>query len=124
MVSATTYSMIEFMKLAQVKLVYYCRDDPYWVISRYIFIYSLWKKDDSVGIVRTIMYLCHIIKFSMSKGTKSFGHDKALACESRGFVCKKRGCVVLTHPHALSENGIMNPIPLTGRDAIHLWFVV
>ena len=98
MVSATTYSMIEFMKLAQVKLVYYCRDDPYWVISRYIFIYSLWKKDDSVGIVRTIMYLCHIIKFSMSKGTKSFGHDKALACESRGFVCKKRGCAVLTHP--------------------------
>ena len=39
----------------------------------------------------------------MSKGTKSFGHDKALACESRGFVCKKRGCVVLTHPrHAAS----------------------
>ena len=91
MVSATTYSMIEFMKLAQVKLVYYCRDDPYWVISRYIFIYSLWKKDDWVWILRTIMYLCHIIKFSMCKGTKSFGHDKALACESRGFVvCSAR----------------------------------
>ena len=39
----------------------------------------------------------------MSKGTKSFGHDKALACESRGFVCKKRGCVVLTHPHFKNE---------------------
>ena len=39
----------------------------------------------------------------MSKGTKSFGHDKALACESRGFVCKKRGCVVLTHPQVSLE---------------------
>ena len=35
----------------------------------------------------------------MSKGTKSFGHDKALACESRGFVYNKKGCIVLTHPH-------------------------
>lgn len=35
----------------------------------------------------------------MSKDTNSFGHDKALACESRGFVYKKRGCIVLTHPH-------------------------
>ena len=34
----------------------------------------------------------------MSKDTNSFGHDKALACESRGFVYKKRGCIVLTHP--------------------------
>lgn len=50
MVSATTYSMIEFMKLAQVKLVYYCRDDPYWVISRYIFIYSLWKRMIRLGL--------------------------------------------------------------------------
>ena len=27
----------------------------------------------------------------MSKDTNSFGHDKALACESRGFVYKKKG---------------------------------
>ena len=40
-----------------------------------------------------------MIFFSMSKGTKSFGHDKALACESRGFVYNKKGCIVLTHPH-------------------------
>lgn len=45
-----------------------------------------------------------MIFFSMSKGTKSFGHDKALACESRGFVYNKKGCIVLTHPHfAMSE---------------------
>ena len=37
----------------------------------------------------------------MSKDTNSFGHDKALACESRGFVYKKRGCIVLTHPHLI-----------------------
>ena len=43
-----------------------------------------------------------MIFFSMSKGTKSFGHDKALACESRGFVYNKKGCIVLTHPHTLN----------------------
>ena len=43
-----------------------------------------------------------MIFFSMSKGTKSFGHDKALACESRGFVYNKKGCIVLTHPLCLS----------------------
>ena len=42
-----------------------------------------------------------MIFFSMSKGTKSFGHDKALACESRGFVYNKKGCIVLTHPQRL-----------------------
>ena len=42
-----------------------------------------------------------MIFFSMSKGTKSFGHDKALACESRGFVYNKKGCIVLTHPLAV-----------------------
>ena len=41
----------------------------------------------------------------MSKDTNSFGHDKALACESRGFVYKKRGCIVLTHPHYLGAIG-------------------
>ena len=35
----------------------------------------------------------------MSKDANSFGHDKALACESRGFVYTKRGCIVSTHPH-------------------------
>jgi len=37
----------------------------------------------------------------MYKDTKIFGHDKALACESRGFVSeyKKRMCqLLLTHP--------------------------
>ena len=35
----------------------------------------------------------------MSKDANSFGHDKALAWESRGFVYTKRGCIVSTHPH-------------------------
>ena len=34
----------------------------------------------------------------MSKDANSFGHDKALAWESRGFVYTKRGCIVSTHP--------------------------
>ena len=34
----------------------------------------------------------------MSKDANSFGHDKALAWESRGFVYTKRGCIVSTRP--------------------------
>ena len=34
----------------------------------------------------------------MSKDANSFGPDKALAWESRGFVYTKRGCIVSTHP--------------------------
>lgn len=60
MVGTTAYSVIEFLELAQVKLVYYSRNDSYRVIFRDILIYSLWKKNDLVGIVRTIMHLCHI----------------------------------------------------------------
>jgi|GEM_PF-3975443 len=42
----------------------------------------------------------------MSKGTNYFGHDKALACESWGFVYKKRGCIVLTHPHTHTDEAV------------------
>ena len=38
----------------------------------------------------------------MSKDANSFGHDKALAWESRGFVYTKRGCIVSTHPLFMS----------------------
>ena len=40
----------------------------------------------------------------MSKDANSFGHDKALAWESRGFVYTKRGCIVSTHPRELLFN--------------------
>ena len=39
----------------------------------------------------------------MSKDANSFGHDKALAWESRGFVYTKRGCIVSTHPQVSLE---------------------
>ena len=42
----------------------------------------------------------------MSKDANSFGHDKALAWESRGFVYTKRGCIVSTHPLFLYAFGI------------------
>ena len=42
------------------------------------------------------MYLCHS-EILMPKDTKSLGNNKAPACESRGFVRKrKKGCI-LTH---------------------------
>ena len=43
------------------------------------------------------MYLCHITLL-MLKDTKSLGNNKASAWESRGFVVKKKGCIILTHP--------------------------
>ncbi|RGZ92450.1 hypothetical protein DW966_08080, partial [Bacteroides stercoris] len=56
------------------------------------------KKHCLVGIVRTKMYLCHS-KELMLKDTKSLGNNKAPACESQGFVRKrKKGCI-LTHLH-------------------------
>ncbi|KAB6613991.1 hypothetical protein PL683_20215, partial [Phocaeicola vulgatus] len=61
-----------------------------------ILINSLRKKNGLVGIVRTKMYLCHS-EILMPKDTKSLGNNKAPACESRGFVRKrKKGCI-LTH---------------------------
>ena len=33
----------------------------------------------------------------MSKDTNSFGHDKTLTCESRGFVYKKRKNICSKH---------------------------
>ena len=44
----------------------------------------------------------------MSKDANSFGHDKALAWESRGFVYTKRGCIVSTHPHFIT--GFINSL--------------
>ncbi|MCI7348834.1 MAG: hypothetical protein MSN12_13720, partial [Bacteroides stercoris] len=45
---------------------------------------------------RTKMYLCHS-KELILKDTESLGNNKAPACESRGFVRKrKKGCI-LTH---------------------------
>ncbi|MCG0264786.1 hypothetical protein L4X30_12985, partial [Phocaeicola vulgatus] len=50
-----------------------------------------------VGIVRTKMYLCHS-EILMPKDTKSLGNNKAPACESRGFVRKKRRCTIFDTP--------------------------
>ena len=47
----------------------------------------------------------------MSKDANSFGHDKALAWESRGFVYTKRGCIVSTHP--LYDNGATFSLRIT-----------
>ncbi|MDC7283783.1 hypothetical protein NXH65_15500, partial [Bacteroides caccae] len=45
---------------------------------------------------RTKMYLCHSENL-MPKDTKSLGNNKAPACESRGFVLKKKKVRILTH---------------------------
>jgi hypothetical protein len=55
------------------------------------------KKNGLVGIVRTKMYLCHS-EILIPKDTKSLGNNKAPACESRGFVRKKRRCAIFDTP--------------------------
>ena len=42
------------------------------------------------------MYLCHSENL-MPKDTKSLGNNKAPACESWGFVLKKKKVRILTH---------------------------
>ena len=55
----------------------------------------------------------------MSKDTNSFGHDKALACESRGFVYKKKRMHRFDTP---SPGYLISP--LTGRVfKIHEFFM-
>ena len=49
----------------------------------------------------------------MLKDTKSLGNNKAPACESRGFVRKrKKGCI-LTHLHATIEDKLGTKIRKT-----------
>ena len=39
----------------------------------------------------------------MLKDTKSLGNNKAPACESRGFVLKKKKVRILTHLHRIMQ---------------------
>ncbi|MBR3443459.1 MAG: hypothetical protein IKG96_07345, partial [Bacteroidaceae bacterium] len=39
-----------------------------------------------------------ITYFACRKSTKKLRHNKALACESRGFAIKKENVPILTHP--------------------------
>lgn len=66
-------------------MVYYTLYYANRIIFRNIFIDSLRKKYYWVVYIRTKVYLCHSLKF-LSKSTKTFGHSKALAWESQGFV--------------------------------------
>ena len=53
----------------------------------------------------------------MPKDTKSLGNNKAPACESRGFVRKrKKGCILTHLPVAdrtVHCNGLYSPLPET-----------
>ena len=55
------------------------------------------------------MYLCHSENL-MPKDTKSLGNNKAPACESRGFVLKKKKVRILTHLLALIAEDLLSMI--------------
>ena len=78
------------MERTKVKIVNHSIQNTYRIVRWNILIYSLWEKDDLIGIVRTKMYLCHITLL-MLKDTKSLGNNNASAWESRGVVIKKEG---------------------------------
>ena len=46
----------------------------------------------------------------MPKDTKSLGNNKAPACESRGFVLKKKKVRILTHLHYIIMGGSLTII--------------
>ena len=89
-IGRTAELLIQFMERTKVKIVNHSIQNTYRIVRWNIFIYSLWEKDDLIGIVRTKMYLCHITLL-MPKDTKSLGNNNASAWESRGVVIKKRG---------------------------------
>ena len=69
----------------------------YWVVKYIFFIFSV--SVPSLSLVYWLLTLAvPFIAYYMTKryrhdiGTKSLGNNKAPACESRGFVHKKRRC--------------------------------
>ena len=96
MIRTTARFLIKLLETLNIEVVNNSIHDADRVVRSYVFINSLWKKHCLIGIVRTKMYLCHS-EILMPKDTKSLGNNKAPACESRGFVRKrKKGCI-LTH---------------------------
>ena len=92
-------ALVESLNLESFRKLYKeCGRSPYHprMMLCNILVNSLRKKHCLVGIIRTKMYLCHSENL-MPKDTKSLGNNKAPACESRGFVLKKKKVRILTH---------------------------
>ena len=90
MVRAAAAFLIQLPEAFKIKAINQSVNHAHRFVFCNILVNSLRKKHCLVGIVRTKMYLCHSIN-CMLKDTNSLGNNKAPACESRGFVHKKRG---------------------------------
>ena len=88
-VRAAAAFLIQFSETFKIQALNQGVNHAHRIVFCNILINSLRKKHCLVGIVRTKMYLCHS-EILMPKDTKSLGNNKAPACESRGFVHKKR----------------------------------
>ena len=104
MVRAAAAFLIQLPETFKVQALNQSVNHPNWIMLCNILVNSLRKKHCLVGIIRTKMYLCHSENL-MSKDTKSLGNNKAPACESRGFVLKKKKVRILTHLLAESRGG-------------------
>ena len=96
MVRAAAAFLIQLPETFKVQALNQSVNHPNWIMLCNILVNSWRKKHCLVGIVRTKMYLCHS-EILMPKDTKSLGNNKAPACESRGFVLKKKKVRILTH---------------------------
>ena len=96
MVRAAPAFLIQLPETFKVQALNQSVNHPNWIMLCNILVNSLRKKHCLVGIIRTKMYLCHSENL-MPKDTKSLGNNKAPACESRGFVLKKKKVRILTH---------------------------
>ena len=96
MVRAAAAFLIQLPETFKVQALNQSVNHPNWIMLCNILVNSLRKKHCLVGIIRTKMYLCHSENL-MPKDTKSLGNNKAPACESRGFVLKKKKVRILTH---------------------------
>ena len=98
MVRAAAAFLIQLPETFKVQALNQSVNHPNWIMLCNILVNSLRKKHCLVGIIRTKMCLCHSENL-MPKDTKSLGNNKAPACESRGFVLKKKKVRILTHLH-------------------------
>ena len=101
MVRAAAAFLIQLPETFKVQALNQSVNHPNWIMLCNILVNSLRKKHCLVGIIRTKMYLCHSENL-MPKDTKSLGNNKAPACESRGFVLKKKKVRILTHLRMLN----------------------
>lgn len=58
MIRTTTCFLVQLFKIVKFQLVYNCINNPNRIIFSYIFVKTLWGKENLFGIVRAKVFVC------------------------------------------------------------------